>query len=590
MIPFRISRWIFAGCIILTWVLLAYRLQRAIRAIKSGVVTKCYLDPLAVRIQSIHVGQGRGWRRFLVFAALTKGRKGAEYVALFSYFTFEGISILIVPASAFTDGSQAWLRICFAEGPRQVINALTLYSVLKAQLIPVGAHKPDHGHTPVVQFFVNIRILANENKEQAAILFGMLYTLIIWIFSALSLILAFLSYVLFLWHHIPSADGTLSRYCRRKIEKRLHKIVMEKVNKALAKEDKKRAQQDLAKPGIAGIATSDVKRQPTLPVLGDEVGTESFRSSSQQSLHSSFAPFEPRPASRNDSVHSQAFSREPTLPSLAGPGRPGLPSRQTTQSSFRSEASYDSDAPLMSQAAEMGYGGPGGPRNQSRNGPVRMDSESTMRSQRAPPLRAFSPLSQDAPRSQSPRMGPPRRHNTDNSIMTSSTGHPPRSQSRTAMSREHSYASTTRSPLGPPPPGPFRRPTQEYEMQPPTPSSTMSNRGPPAPGPSEFTPYKPYNPNGPTPPPEPVRNFTMPYTGGPPRDYFGSSANQPPRSGTAPIPQSSDYNVPTEGTRGGPGGPHPNMNMPQRPATAGSRPVQQGAPYRAWNPPPARQW
>ena len=58
---------------------------------KSGVVAASYLDPLAVRVQSIRMGaNGRGWRRFLVFAALTKGRKGAEYVALFAYFSFEG--------------------------------------------------------------------------------------------------------------------------------------------------------------------------------------------------------------------------------------------------------------------------------------------------------------------------------------------------------------------------------------------------------------------------------------------------------------------------------------------------------------------
>lgn len=33
---------------------------------------------------------GRGWKRFLVFAELTKSKKGAEYVALFTYFSFEG--------------------------------------------------------------------------------------------------------------------------------------------------------------------------------------------------------------------------------------------------------------------------------------------------------------------------------------------------------------------------------------------------------------------------------------------------------------------------------------------------------------------
>lgn len=89
-IPFRISRWIFAGCIFLSWILLAYRWWRAIRAMKSGIITASYLDPLAVRIESIRPGKAQGWRRFLVFTALTKGRKGSEYVALFTYFSFEG--------------------------------------------------------------------------------------------------------------------------------------------------------------------------------------------------------------------------------------------------------------------------------------------------------------------------------------------------------------------------------------------------------------------------------------------------------------------------------------------------------------------
>ena len=60
---------------------------------RSGGVAQSYLDPLAVRIQSIRMGSnGRGWRRFLVFAELTKSKKGSEYVALFTYFSFEGTS------------------------------------------------------------------------------------------------------------------------------------------------------------------------------------------------------------------------------------------------------------------------------------------------------------------------------------------------------------------------------------------------------------------------------------------------------------------------------------------------------------------
>lgn len=89
-IPFKISRWIFAVCIIISFALLIYRWMRAIRAIRSGSIAQSYLDSLAVRVQSIRMGSnGRGWRRFLVFGELTKSKKGAEYVALFAYFAFE---------------------------------------------------------------------------------------------------------------------------------------------------------------------------------------------------------------------------------------------------------------------------------------------------------------------------------------------------------------------------------------------------------------------------------------------------------------------------------------------------------------------
>lgn len=94
--------------------LLVYRWIRAIRVIRSGVVAASYLDPLAVRVQSVRVGEeGRGWRRFLLFAALTKGRKGAEYVALFTYFSFEGMLIInFVNDACSQSNSLASYRLC----------------------------------------------------------------------------------------------------------------------------------------------------------------------------------------------------------------------------------------------------------------------------------------------------------------------------------------------------------------------------------------------------------------------------------------------------------------------------------------------
>ncbi|EZF31980.1 hypothetical protein H101_04430 [Trichophyton interdigitale H6] len=248
-IPLDISKWIFAGCIIFSLVLLVYRWLRAIRVIKSGGIAQCYLDPIAVKVQSIRTSKrASGWRRFLVFAELTKSRKGADYVAIFTYFNFE-----------------AWLRVIFAQGPRQVINGITLYSVAQLNLIPIGEHAAPEGTSAVSQFFINIEALAEKDRLQALILFSMLFTLVIWAFEFLSFCVAVLLYLLFLWHHIPSEDGTLSVYCRRKINRRLERIVKKKVDKALTNavvlQDRKRTNTDL-ETGVASI-----KRNPTLPTL-----------------------------------------------------------------------------------------------------------------------------------------------------------------------------------------------------------------------------------------------------------------------------------------------------------------------------------
>jgi hypothetical protein len=89
LISFDISKWIFAICIILSFVNLAFEHFRAQRIMKRGSVAESYLDSLAVRLESIRFGKGQGWKRFLVFAELTKSKKGAEYVALFTYFSFQ---------------------------------------------------------------------------------------------------------------------------------------------------------------------------------------------------------------------------------------------------------------------------------------------------------------------------------------------------------------------------------------------------------------------------------------------------------------------------------------------------------------------
>lgn len=90
LVNFDVTKYIFAVCIILSFVNLAYEYFRAIAIMRRGSVAECFLDSLAARLESIRLGSsGRGWKRFLVFAELTKSKKGAEYIALFTFFSFQ---------------------------------------------------------------------------------------------------------------------------------------------------------------------------------------------------------------------------------------------------------------------------------------------------------------------------------------------------------------------------------------------------------------------------------------------------------------------------------------------------------------------
>ena len=228
--------------------------------------------------------------------------------------------------------------------PRQIINAVTLYTVMQANLVPVGQHAASDGHTPIAQFFVNVRILADANGEQAAILFGMLFTLVIWVFTAVGLLLACLFYVIFLWHHIPSMDGNLARYCRRKVDKRLAQIVGVKINKAIERENKQMAKGNAKnKPQL--------KHQPTLPIIDDDKPILS-----RQTSQSTYTQHGPQSSIGSISRFDVDDGRRPST--LPGFNRPTPPSRIASESSTRSYDSYASDAPLIVGANSMGYSVP----------------------------------------------------------------------------------------------------------------------------------------------------------------------------------------------------------------------------------------
>ncbi|KAF2198420.1 hypothetical protein GQ43DRAFT_400913 [Delitschia confertaspora ATCC 74209] len=341
-VDFHITKWIFAICIIISYVFLVYRWIRAMRVIRSGGVAESYLDPLAAVFQSIRMGKnGQGYRRFLVFAELTKSKKGVDYIALFVYFQFQGALIIIL-----------------AQGPRIVVNALTLWAVMDAKIIPKGENAAPKGHSPVAQFFLNIESMAEKgNTQETIIYFTMLFSLVIWVIAALSLFVSVMFYIFFLWHYVPSSDGRLSKYCRRKIEARLERIVSKKVKKALEKQDLKRRKEE-QQALKDGDLSAPSQRAPTLPKLGGDNDSASVFSM-PQSETTTLAPYSSQPPSRNGTVHTMKTAgtggSQPTLPYVFE--RPA-PVRTFTQGSAFSTTSYHSNAPLLEEASGMGRSSP----------------------------------------------------------------------------------------------------------------------------------------------------------------------------------------------------------------------------------------
>ncbi|ROT36635.1 hypothetical protein SODALDRAFT_282187 [Sodiomyces alkalinus F11] len=507
-IDFQISKWIFSACIIASFVNLAFEQLRAMRVMKRGNIAECYLDNIAVRLESLRFGKGQGFKRFLVFAELTKSKKGAEYIALFTYFSF-----------------QSWIRVILCSGPRQVINALTLRSVYVAKLSSDGGS--DVGQE-ILGFFDKIRQLAMEDQQQMVILSGMLFTLVIWIFSALFLLAAVLFYVLFLWHWIPRADGGLSAYCERKVNKSLTKIVHEKVEKAFAREEQKKLKAEAKEALKNGFEPPKLSRQatlPTLPDMGEPDKLPEMPQLDRKPTNASLPPYTSRPGTPG-SIELGAMDRKRPMPSRRG--------TSTTTSSN----SYAPEAPLASNSAEMGYSTP---ISLAGSLPSRRGDEYY-----GPPARSDT--------SHSLRNGPPPLHHASTFSSSSSTLHhnimtespatyssetmpsfPPPVRSPTAPSL-HSYG---RAPSGQGRPGyvdSSQYPSDRASLAP----STFSDRSA---APRALRPGPPGSMRPGYQPRPPVRSATGPMPlGGPGIRPGPGPRHVPQRNMTAPMaPQEDDY-------------------------------------------------
>ena len=488
---------------------------------------------------------------------------------------------------------------------------------MQADLVPVGNHATSNGHNAFTQFFYNLMALAKSNGEEAAVLFGMLFTLIIWVISAISLAVACILYVMFLWHHIPSQDGGLRKFCKRKIDRRLQKVVSIKVNKALAKEN---ADSKLDTKAVgAGERPLELKRQPTLPVL-DPIGDDKLPDMpmiSRQGTQTRLPPYTTRPPTRNDNFPPE-LQRQPTLPDVSfDPTRPVAPSRSNTQYSAVSDFSYTSNAPLMGSANPMGYGQDGQyypPETLSR-----MASDRSMASERPLMNRSGTSNSQMSTRSYNPawqqpgpgegrRPGPPSRQPTGYSDQQSygRSSPAPLSRQNTAVNnyplvRSNTLFSDTQSygRSSPAPPSrqntgasiyqaagrstPGLSPIDSQGRRKPTPPSLtdsynirpLPTQNPYAPAPQAFE-MRPQPPPSVIQHPPPASRF-VPYNPSfaPPSTQSDTAVPSPTAQKFAPSPTHRNFSTPLRSARQ----PDYFSQYPRPPQRSGTAPLPPTAPY-----------
>lgn len=238
VIQFNIAKWLFVGCIFFSFLLLAYETRKSKKIIASRDISYAFTNIMANNYYSL-----RSYDHFCFFCHINDSTKTADNFAFFIFFTFKD-----------------WKRLLLADGPRQGINALTLYSFyLSKRSLPGDWWSPSK--------YFSSSLISN------ALMVSILFTVLIYIGSMLLLIVAAICYVPLLC----AIRGNLKEYCCHKVDKRISEIVKRKAKQRLQKQAalaKKEAAGDFSHlRNRKGELIANPLPQPTLPnvSLDDEL-------------------------------------------------------------------------------------------------------------------------------------------------------------------------------------------------------------------------------------------------------------------------------------------------------------------------------
>ncbi|SCU86570.1 LAFA_0E01662g1_1 [Lachancea sp. 'fantastica'] len=153
-IPFRISKWLFSGCILASVVLILWEVANGIRIYRTRNISLTYVNNFSRGVYSLSQ-----YNKFCVYDRIAP--QGAfQKVAFFTFFELKDC-----------------LRLLVTDTPRQVINGLTLWSVLVSRTHDnLGQLENING------LLAKIKTIAQTNREEAVLLSFMLFSFVIWAF------------------------------------------------------------------------------------------------------------------------------------------------------------------------------------------------------------------------------------------------------------------------------------------------------------------------------------------------------------------------------------------------------------------------
>lgn len=214
-LAFRISKWLFSGCILCSSLILIGELIIGLKVYKKKEITSNYMNGVSRLINCLF-----NFKKYQIFEliVLTDEKKFSKWL-FFSYFEISGC-----------------LRLLFGDSPRQIINGLTLWSVLLTVSNEPSSETngtQNLGNLDDLSGIINkIKHIAKTNYEESVILSFMLFSFIIWVILISKLILSIIIFIIFI-HPRFLSDKRKERGYELKLRKYVSKVIDENLSKTV---------------------------------------------------------------------------------------------------------------------------------------------------------------------------------------------------------------------------------------------------------------------------------------------------------------------------------------------------------------------